>query len=209
MVVPCGGIRSARWLGGIGAFVRVRTGSVGSVGLHLGAAREKVRVARALEALPNTSQAFAAGLLSYSKARAITRVGTPENEEYLLMIAHHGTATHLEKVVRHYRRVKRWEELDRVNDQYAARESVLPLRRRRFLDHPGGGYRRKWGRRFVNALEARSWEADIKKNVPAGTSGADSATTEFTPIGAERADALCKMAESYLANERTRPAGWG
>jgi hypothetical protein len=31
--------------------------------------------------------------LSYSKAREITRVGNAENEDYLLMIAEHGTGT--------------------------------------------------------------------------------------------------------------------
>src|SRR5262245_14221925 len=49
-------------------------------GVALGAAREKVRVARALESLPRTSAAMAAGRLSYSKAREITRVASPETE---------------------------------------------------------------------------------------------------------------------------------
>src|ERR1700685_2380305 len=39
-------------------------------GLDLGAAREKVRVARALEALPKIAAAMACGQLSYSKVRA-------------------------------------------------------------------------------------------------------------------------------------------
>ena len=41
--------------------------------IDIGAAREKVRVARALESLPLVSEALARGELSYSKARAITR----------------------------------------------------------------------------------------------------------------------------------------
>src|ERR1044071_3548468 len=48
-------------------------------GIALGAAREKVRVARALEALPKVSAAMASGKLSYSKAREITRVGEASN----------------------------------------------------------------------------------------------------------------------------------
>jgi hypothetical protein len=52
--------------------------------LDTGAAREKVRVARALGALPKSDEAFAAGRLSYSKVRAITRIATPANEERVL-----------------------------------------------------------------------------------------------------------------------------
>src|SRR5882672_12400383 len=46
------------------------------VGLDRGAARERVRVARALGALPQLAQALARGELSYSKVRALTRVAT-------------------------------------------------------------------------------------------------------------------------------------
>jgi hypothetical protein len=54
------------------------------VGLDAGAAREKVRVARALGTLPLLAQALARGALSYAKVRALTRVATPETEERLL-----------------------------------------------------------------------------------------------------------------------------
>src|SRR5436305_4131059 len=50
------------------------------IGLDRGAAREKVRVARALGGLPRIDAAFAAGRLSYAKVRAITRVANAENE---------------------------------------------------------------------------------------------------------------------------------
>ncbi len=43
-------------------------------GIDLGAAREKVRVARALETLPKIAAAMAEGRLSYAKVRAMTRV---------------------------------------------------------------------------------------------------------------------------------------
>jgi hypothetical protein len=60
-------------------------------GLDLGAAREKVRVARAIEALPKISVAMSNGQLSYSKARALTRVATPAIEDVLLNVALNGT----------------------------------------------------------------------------------------------------------------------
>ena len=61
-------------------------------GIGKNAAREKVRVAHALAEPPRISEQFARGALSYSNVRAMTRVTTPENEDYLLMIAEHGTA---------------------------------------------------------------------------------------------------------------------
>src|SRR3954447_1871282 len=45
-------------------------------GIAMGAAREKIRVAHALENLPKLSAAMASGRLSYSKAREITRIAT-------------------------------------------------------------------------------------------------------------------------------------
>ena len=60
------------------------------------AAREKVRVARALKGLPQISECFRKGEVSYSKVRAMTRVATPSNEDYLLEIAEYGTAAHVD-----------------------------------------------------------------------------------------------------------------
>src|SRR5438094_3186734 len=49
-------------------------------GIDLGAAREKVRVARALGTLPRLAGALARGELSYAQVRAVTRVATAETE---------------------------------------------------------------------------------------------------------------------------------
>src|ERR1700735_2763956 len=59
------------------------------VGLNLGAAREKIRVAHALAALPKIAASMARGELSYSKVRALTRVASDATEDGLLMIALH------------------------------------------------------------------------------------------------------------------------
>src|SRR2546422_4174008 len=77
------------------------------VGLDLGAARERVRVARALGTLPRLAHALAGGELSYAKVRALTRVATPETEERLLAVGKAGTAEHVERIVRGGRRVDR------------------------------------------------------------------------------------------------------
>ena len=65
------------------------------VGLAPGAAREHVRVARALGTLPRLAQALAHGEVSYSKVRELTRVATPETEERLLAVGRAGTAEHV------------------------------------------------------------------------------------------------------------------
>jgi hypothetical protein len=66
------------------------------------AAREHVRVARRLPELPLIREAFAAGRLSYSKARALTRVATTDNEAALVEIAEHATGAQLERLVSKY-----------------------------------------------------------------------------------------------------------
>jgi hypothetical protein len=93
-------------------------------GINLGAAREKVRVAHCLDDLPQINASFAAGEISYSKVRAMTRVATPETEDYLLMIAQHGTASHVEKVVAKYKNVSCADEDKTEKEQEDARSLV-------------------------------------------------------------------------------------
>src|SRR2546426_1457736 len=80
------------------------------VGLDLGAARERVRVARALGGLPRIACALATAEISYAKARAITRAANPQTEERLLAFARAGTAEHVERLVRGWRRMDRKAE---------------------------------------------------------------------------------------------------
>jgi Domain of unknown function (DUF222)/HNH endonuclease len=91
------------------------------VGLDLGAAREKVRVARALATLPRLAQALAHGELSYAKVRALTRVATPDTEERLLAIGRAGTAEHVERIVRGWRRMDRKADQDEARRQHVNR----------------------------------------------------------------------------------------
>src|SRR6056297_1636434 len=90
-------------------------------GIGMNAAREKVRVARALPDLPKISEAFRKGEVSYSKVRAMTRVADADNEDYLLDIANHGTAYHVEGIVAKYRRAKRLQDAENANFQYEMR----------------------------------------------------------------------------------------
>src|SRR2546430_1428718 len=91
------------------------------VGLDPGAARERVRVARALGSLPRLAHALARGELSYAKVRALTRVATPETEERLLKVGRAGTAEHVERIVRAWRRVDRIGEAEQSRQRHRRR----------------------------------------------------------------------------------------
>src|SRR3954470_22720101 len=106
---------TASWLGLVAEFdEREGWGGVGikscghwlawQCGMSGGAAREHVRVARALRGLPLTAAAFAEGRLSYSKVREITRVADAASEVELVELASHTTASQLARVVRAWRR---------------------------------------------------------------------------------------------------------
>ncbi len=91
------------------------------IGLAPGAAREHVRVARALGTLPLLAQALAWGELSYTKVRELTRVATPETEERLLAVGRAGTAAHVARIVRGWQRVDRQAEAREAALQHASR----------------------------------------------------------------------------------------
>ena len=91
------------------------------VGLDPGAARERVRVARALGTLPHLAEALARGQLSYSKVRALTRVATPDTDARLVGIGRAGTAAHVERIVRSWRQVDRRAERRETARRHASR----------------------------------------------------------------------------------------
>src|SRR5437764_12572332 len=101
------------------------------VGLDIGAARENVRVARALGTLPRLAHALARGELSYAKVRALTRVATPATEERLLEVGRSGTAEHVERIVRGWRRVDRTAEAREAAERHKCRALRV------YRDHDG------------------------------------------------------------------------
>ncbi len=154
-------------------------------GIALGAAREKVRVARALEQLPLTSEALRKAKISYSKARAVTRVATPKNEDKLLSVALGGTTSHVERVVRAWRRIDEVAEKAQANQQQESRylrtytdEDGMLVVRARLTPEVGAA--------VLRALEAAGEEL-YKKD--AEVSGQH-----------RRADAIGLVAESALTN---------
>ncbi len=81
-------------------------------GIDLGAARERVRTARALVDLPEIGGAMSRGELSFSKVRALTRIATPDDEGDLLPFALESTTATLERAVRGWKKRSRREEAD-------------------------------------------------------------------------------------------------
>jgi hypothetical protein len=167
------------------------------VGLDPGAAREKVRVARALGALPLLSAAMRRGEISYSKVRALTRIATPANEQDLLSFGRAGTAAHVEKLVRGMRLVDRLAAGDREKCRHAARYL------RAYTDEDGmvvvtARLAPEAGAALLRALDA-GVEAlyGPRRGQP---SAAAQAVTEETSAEQRRADALGLVAESALAS---------
>ncbi len=68
-----------------------------------GAARERVRVARALRRMPAVAAAFAGGRLSYSKVREVTRVVDVVDEARLCELALTATASQLARMIAGFR----------------------------------------------------------------------------------------------------------
>src|SRR5262249_5293071 len=57
----------------------------------------------------------------YAKVRALTRVATPETEERLLKVGRAGTAAHVERIVRGWRKVDRIVEAREARQQHVGR----------------------------------------------------------------------------------------
>ena len=137
------------------------------VGLDLGAARERVRVARALGTLPLLAEALGRGELSYAKVRALTRVATPQTEARLLAVGRAGTAFHVERIVRGWRRVDRLAE---------AREAARSSRRTRWPCSPRRHCITSWiraprasGTRWWSMLTPRCWRTQRNPANPCWT----------------------------------------
>ena len=150
---------------------------------------------------PLLSEALAKGELGYSKVRALTRIASSENEADLINIGLHGTAQHVEKFVRLYRRAKRAEETERADAQHQDRGLTF------WHEDDGtvvlhGRFPPEMGARILAALDAAmaahaeeqpasGWddEGSAPEDVPRGTFFTGPSRT------VRRADALAWMAE--------------
>ena len=168
-------------------------------GLDVGAAREKVRVARALSTLPQLAQALARGELSYAKVRALTRVATPDNEHRLLKVGSTGTAAHVERIVRGWRRIDRQAE----RREAAAHHAQRALRVYRTDDGAvviRGRLAPEVGTLLLKALDAA--RETLYQRARASEAGRVSAetrpVTDLPSMEQRQADALGLLAETAL-----------
>ena len=197
------------------------------VGLGLGPAREKVRVARVLPKFPLIAKAFEEARVSYSKVRAITRVATPENEALLVDMATSAPASVLETLCRRFRGVL---EAERETPEEADE------RRKVVVHHTDDGRLRLCveldadeGARLLAALDLARFDVSAETprsfDVSAETqraSGVSAETLRSIGVSAEtprafdvsgkaprsRADALMVLVESFLAEgPRSRRGG--
>jgi hypothetical protein len=164
------------------------------VGLDKGAARERVRVARALGTLPRLARAFAGGEISYSKVRALTRVATPETEAQLLAVARAGTAVHVERIVRGWRYMDRKAEEQESARQHKGRALHVSY------DDDGtvlirGRLAPEVGALFLRALEAA--RETLYQQSRAEECPTDPAQ-DVPTMEQQRADALALIAETAL-----------
>ncbi len=167
------------------------------VGLDLGAARERVRVARALETLPRLAQALERGELSYAKVRALTRVATPETEERLLAVGRAGTACHVERIVRGWRRMDRKAEAHDETRRHKSRALHV------YQDEDGtvvirGRLTSEAGAVIVQALAAAREALYQQGRVTDADPTQIDVSTEPPPFAQQQADALALLAETAL-----------
>jgi len=164
-------------------------------GIDLGAARQKVRAARALERLPETGAAMERGALSFAKVRALTRVATAENEGELLELAQGSTAAELERLVRGWRLLNRKDETELERIRHATRTfSVFPGDDGMYVVR--GRLDAEVGALLMRAVGAAS--DALYRAEAAGREVQGGAATEVTPEQ-RRADALGLMAERALS----------
>lgn len=159
-------------------------------------AREKVRVARALEALPLLTAEFSAGRISYCKVRAITRVACGADEADWVDIARETTGAGLDKMVAAVRRA--------LDDEDDIARSAFERRKveRRSLD---GGRARIVIEGPVDSIDVVWAAIDVvaTKTIDDATVGAERSRREVTSerggLAAVRFDAAEQVAERSVA----------
>jgi len=157
--------------------------------LGIVAARDHVRVGRALEELPRIREAFAEGRLSYSKVRALTRVATPDREARLMEFATLATAAQLERTVRAFQKTRTDAETEQAR---------LDRRRLRFFDEGDGTWAldARIGRELRELRDLLRLALDrALEEVPRG---------EDDSAEARRVDALELIVRTFLAGRADR-----
>jgi hypothetical protein len=139
--------------------------------------------------------------------RALTRVATPETEARLLAVGRAGTAAHVERIVRGWRRVDRLAEACEATRQHAGRAFHI------HHDEDGsvvfrGRLTPEVGALLLRALDAAR-ETPYEKRRATETLPAGDPTPETPTRAQQKADALALLAETALHHELAIPGPRG
>jgi hypothetical protein len=152
-------------------------------GVSLRTGREHVRVARELERLPRVLEEFAAGRLSYSKVRGLTRIVTaPELEADLVELALVATASQLDRIAGGCQRVRRINDPDREERNHDDRRLSV------FIDDDGNA--------TISARGPVDLIVELMTAVDAAVAGI--AANDGEDIEARRFDALIEIGRRCL-----------
>lgn len=159
--------------------------------------------------LPEICGAFERGEVSYSKVRAMTRIARPDNERDLLAVAKAGTAAHVEKLVRCYRRADPEAERERARrheegrflETWTDEDGMLVIRGR--LPPEVGAALKKAIDAATDALFAE--ERAAKEDVTAETSARSKDVTAETSTRSEDVTAETSAPSKRLLGGPPRP----
>ena len=105
------------------------------VGWDLRTARERLRVARKLAELPLVDEQLRIGAMSYSQARAISRVATADKEALWIEYAKRMPASQLDTLCRSYQNVQAYDQARAAGADVAAQVAAQRRVTRRSLDN--------------------------------------------------------------------------
>jgi 5-methylcytosine-specific restriction endonuclease McrA len=143
------------------------------------------------------AKALARGELSYAKVRALTRVATRETEERLLAVGRAGTADHVERIVRGWRRVDRQTEARETARRHTSRALHV------YQDEDGmvtlrGRLAPEVGALLVQALAAAREALYQRTREKDADAGPVDVSAETPTMAQQQADALALLAETAL-----------
>lgn len=179
-----------------------------SCGITPSTAREKVRTAHALRNLPAIAAAFAEGRLTYSKARALTRVANRCDEDLLLAYALNAAVAQVEERCRQIRNVAP-ESARHARRAWAGRSLTMWRDNGRVLMRFTVEVPVEEGELICRALDCAVAAGEVTTDVdpaafdpsdidPAGFDPNAVAESKGTSWRAQQADALVAIAKSYL-----------
>jgi hypothetical protein len=162
--------------------------------ISLSAAREKLRTAHALRNLPAIAAAFAEGRLSYSKARALTRVAHLHDEDSLLAYALNANEARVEERCRQIRNVAP-ESVHHARRAWRSRSLTAWRDEGRGMMRLTVEVPLEEGELILKALDRAVAVGDVATGIDPDVV----AESKGTAWRAQQADALVAVSESYLA----------